>query len=128
MQRPRSRASARAAGTRFESSIANYLAMVVDDRIERRTRNGNKDRGDIGGLRMSPALRSGRIVVECKDTTRATLATWAKETEIERGNDDALVGVIVHKRVGTTKPGSQWVTMTMDDFVALITGERPVSP
>src|SRR5688500_10743589 len=40
----RSRASARKAGSSFETLIAGYLAATVDDRIERRTKNGNKDR------------------------------------------------------------------------------------
>jgi hypothetical protein len=50
----RSRRSAKTAGTRFETAIAAALAAALgDDRIERRTRNGTKDRGDIGGVPMS---------------------------------------------------------------------------
>ena len=44
---------------------------------------------------------------------------------MERGNDDALVGVVAHKRHGVGAPGEQFVTMTLRDFVALLTGERP---
>ena len=47
----RNRASARKAGASFESLIAGYFAAYVDDRIERRTKNGSKDRGDVSGLR-----------------------------------------------------------------------------
>jgi hypothetical protein len=47
----RSRASAKKAGSAFETLVANYLASTVDDRVERRTRNGGKDRGDLSGLR-----------------------------------------------------------------------------
>ena len=36
----RSRASARAAGTRFERAVADYLATHVDDRIDRRVGTG----------------------------------------------------------------------------------------
>ncbi len=43
--RHRSRASAKKAGTAHETAIATYLAEHLDDRIERRTRNGGKDRG-----------------------------------------------------------------------------------
>lgn len=67
----RSRRSARTAGTRFESSIAAALAQALDDdRIERRSRNGNRDRGDIGGVRC----RGQRVVIEAKDcsASRAT--------------------------------------------------------
>ena len=117
----RSRASAKTAGTRFESLIAAYLAAHVDDRIERRTKSGAKDRGDISGLRHM----GGRVVVEVKNTARIDLAGWAAEAEIERGNDDAVAGVIISKRHGKGQPGDQWVHMTLRDFVALITAERP---
>ncbi|MEV0085243.1 hypothetical protein [Saccharopolyspora sp. NPDC050642] len=123
--RKRTRSSAKAAGARFERTIADYLAEQVDDRIDRRTKNGAKDRGDIGGVRLSPALRGGRIVVECKDSARVQLAAWAAEAETERGNDDAVAAVIVHKRHGIADPGKQWVTCTVADLVALLTGERP---
>ncbi len=118
----RSRASAKAAGTRHESAIAGYLAEHVDDRIERRAKTGAKDRGDIAGLRASGG---GRIVVECKDTARIDLGTWAREAETERGNDGAIAGLVIHKRHGVADPGAQWVTCTVRDLVALLTGVRP---
>lgn len=119
----RSRASAKAAGTRFESSIAAYLATHVDDRIERRAKTGAKDRGDLSGVR---APGGGRIVVEAKDYGGRLLpGPWIGEAEIERGNDDALVGVVVAKRRGVTDPGAQFVLMTVRDFIALLTGCRP---
>ena len=117
----RNRKSAKAAGTRFERDIADYLAGHVDDRIDRRVRNGNKDRGDIAGLRHM----GERVVVEVKNTTRWTPAAWLAEAEIERGNDDALVGMVVAKRRGVTHPGSQYVLMSLDDLIALLTAERP---
>ncbi|WP_067891271.1 hypothetical protein [Nocardia vaccinii] len=118
----RSRASAKTAGTRHESSIAAYLAEHVDDRIERRAKTGAKDRGDLSGLR---APGGGRIVVEAKNVTRTALAEWAAEAEAERGNDDALAGVVIHKRHGVGDPGAQWVTCTLADLVAILTGRRP---
>ncbi|MFC7344578.1 hypothetical protein [Saccharopolyspora griseoalba] len=71
--RKRSRRSAKSAGARFERAIADYLAEHYDDRVDRRPKTGAKDRGDIGGIRLSQALRGGRIVIECKDTTRTEL-------------------------------------------------------
>lgn len=121
----RSRRSARTAGTRFERLIADYLAANIDDRIDRRAKTGAKDRGDIGGLRLSPALRSGRVVAECKDCASPALGVWQTEAEVERRNDDAVASVVVSKRVGHGAPGDQWVHCTIDDLVALITGERP---
>lgn len=117
----RTRASARAAGSRFERSIADYLAEHVDDRIDRRVKTGAKDRGDIGGWRFA----GRRIVAECKDVARLSLGTWINEAETERGNDGALVGLVIHKRRGTADPGDQYVTLTLRDLVALTTGSRP---
>lgn len=117
----RNRRSAKAAGTSFENLIAGYLALHVDDRIERRSKNGNKDRGDIAGLRHM----GERVVVEAKNTTRINLARWAAEAEIERGNDDAVAALVAHKRHGNGLAGDQWVTLTLRDLVALLTGERP---
>lgn len=117
----RSRASAKKAGTALETLIADCLAKHVDDRIERRTKNGNKDRGDISGLRAM----GNRVVVECKDVSRTNLGGWVKEADIERGNDDAAAGIVVHKRRGHGDALDQYVTMTVRDLVALLTGERP---
>ncbi len=117
----RSRASAKAAGTRFERSIADSLAEHVDDRIDRRVKNGSKDRGDVAGIRHM----GGRVVIECKDVAKVSLGTWVSEAEIERGNDDAVAGLVVHKRRGHGDPLDQYVTCTLRDLVALLTGERP---
>jgi len=117
----RSRRSARTAGTRFETSVADYLAAHVDDGIERRARNGSKDRGDISGLRHM----RGRLVVECKDYGgQFKAAQWAGEADVERGNDDALAGVVVAKRRGTQAPQDQWALMTLGELVALLNGNR----
>ena len=117
----RTRASAKAAGARFERTIADHLAAKVDDRIDRRVKTGAKDRGDIGGLRHM----GGRVVIECKDYGGVLKAgPWMNEAEIERGNDDALAGVVIAKRRGTSDPADQWVLMTVRELTALLTGER----
>jgi hypothetical protein len=120
--RTRTRASARAAGTRFETAIAAYLAHHVDDRIERRRQTGARDRGDLSGIRVL----GNRVVAELKDYGGRLLpGAWLSEAEHERGNDDAAAAFVVAKRRGTTSPGDQIVLMTVDDLVALLTGERP---
>lgn len=117
----RNRASAKKAGSGFERLIADYLAAHVDDRIDRRVRNGAKDRGDIAGVRA----HGNRVVVEAKNCATISLGTWAGEAEIERLNDDAVAGVVVHKRHGKAAAGEQWITCTVDDFIGLLTGIRP---
>ncbi|MDO4888142.1 MAG: hypothetical protein Q3979_05505 [Actinomycetaceae bacterium] len=117
----RSRRSARDAGTRFERLVADYLAAALDDdRIDRRAKTGAKDRGDIAGLRHM----GGRIVAECKNTARLELSAWLAEAETERGNDDALAGIVIHKRHGKAAAGDQLVTMTLADLAAILTGIR----
>lgn len=117
----RSRASAKAAGARLERQVADYLAEHVDDRIDRRVKTGALDKGDIGGLRV----HGQRVVIECKNVAKLSLGPWAREAEQERINDGALAGVVAHKRHGEGAAGDQWVSMTLADFVAIITGLRP---
>ncbi|NCD26966.1 MAG: hypothetical protein EOL86_15455 [Deltaproteobacteria bacterium] len=121
----RNRASAKKAGTAFETLVVGYLRNVLhDERIERRAKSGAKDRGDVSGL----IHMGGRIVVECKNTTRTNLAGWATEAEVERGNDDAVAGIVVHKRHGKGQARDQWVTMTLADLVSILTGAREGVP
>lgn len=108
-------------GAAFERAIADWLATHVDDRIDRRVKTGNRDRGDIGGVRTG----GNKVVLECKHVSRTDLSGWVTEADIERGNDEALVGLVVHKRRGTADPGDQYVTCTLRDIAALLTGQRP---
>ena len=117
----RNRASAKAAGSRTERVVADYLAAALDDdRIDRRVKSGAKDRGDIGGLRV----HGQRLVAEVKDVAKLDLPGWTNEAHIEANNDDALLGIVISKRRGTTDPGRYWVHMTLDDLLALLTGYR----
>lgn len=122
MTRTRNRLSAKKAGAAFETLVAAYLAKHVADHIERRSRNGAKDRGDVSGLRHM----NQRIVVEVKNRGGQILAgEWLGEAEIERRNDDAGVGLVVAKRYNRADPADQLVIMTLADLVTLLTGCRP---
>jgi hypothetical protein len=101
--------------------VADYLAAHVSDVIDRRVKSGAKDTGDIGGVRV----HGQRVAIECKDVAKMNLAGWVAEADTERVNDAALAGVVVHKRRGKGLPGDQYVTLTLDDLVALLTGTRP---
>lgn len=118
----RSNRSARQAGSRFERLIADHLATALDDdRIDRRPKYGSKDRGDIGGVRT----HGQRLVIETKDYGgRVQVGPWLSEAETERGNDDALAGIVIAKRRGVSDPDEQIVLMTVRDLIAIITGER----
>jgi hypothetical protein len=123
----RSRATAKQAGTKFESDVVRYLReRLGDDRIERRAKSGAKDRGDIAGVRTA---LGERVVIECKDVARLNLSGWVDEADIERANDDAAVGLVAHKRrgYGPAQMGGTYVTMTLDDVAALLTGTNHVN-
>lgn len=75
-------------GASFERLIADALNTHVDDRIDRRVKTGVNDKGDIAALRHL----GERIVVECKNQNRMSLAEWVDEADVERGNDDVCEG------------------------------------
>ena len=116
----RTRASAKQAGARFERLVADTLATHLDDRIDRRVKTGAKDKGDIAGVRV----HGQRVTVEVKDVSRTNLGGWITEAETERGNDDGLAGIVIHKRRAHGDGLDQYVTMTVRDLLALVTGER----
>jgi len=116
----RNRASAKKAGTEFETLVTRFLAMWLrDDRIERRAKNGRNDRGDVAGVRTA---RGARVVIECKNVSTMSLKTWMNEAEIEAGNDDSLYPIVAHKAHGEGRAEKQWVTMRLETFARLLEG------
>jgi hypothetical protein len=69
-------------------------------------------------------LHGQRVILEIKVCTRLALPEWTREAQLEAGNDDALVGLVVHKRHGVGDPLQRWVSMTLADLVAILTGQR----
>ena len=123
MTMPRNRASAKAAGAKFERQVADGLAVALEDtRIDRKVKTGSKDKGDIANVRHA---NGDRIVIECKDYGgQLILAQWIGEAEVERINDEALAGIVIAKRRGVTDPLQQYVVMTVSELVALLRGDR----
>lgn len=108
-------------GARFERQVADYLAdKLDDDGVDRQVKTGIKDKGDIRGVR----IHGQRIAVECKNLARINVAGALTEVEIERGNLDALAGVVIAKRHGKGQPADQLVYMTLRDFAAILAGVR----
>lgn len=108
-------------GSSFERLIADYLKVNGFPFADRRVKSGAKDKGDVGGV----GVHGQRLILECKNTSKINLGTWATEAEAERINDKALAGMVVHKRHGKGQAGEQWVTLTLADLVAVLTGVRP---
>jgi hypothetical protein len=119
----RNRATAKAAGARFERLIADGLSTALEDtRIDRKVKTGSRDRGDIANVFDQ---RGNRLVIECKDRGgQFYAAEWVGEAEAERINDGALAGIVVAKRKGVTDPMQQYVVMTLGELVALLRGDR----
>ncbi|MCH9275655.1 hypothetical protein JS533_005125 [Bifidobacterium amazonense] len=124
----RSLKTARRAGAAMEARTVDYLRWALDDdRIERRHLMGANDCGDIAGIRY----RGHRIVIECKNTAKMDVSRHLQEAEIERGNDDALIGVVVQKRPGIgieSRDGQarQLVMMTLESFALLLNDGVPL--
>jgi hypothetical protein len=120
---PRNRASAKAAGARFERLVADGLAEALQSTaIDRKVKTGSKDKGDIANV-YTP--QGGRVVIECKDRGgQFYAAEWVGEAEAERINDNALAGVVIAKRKGVTDPMKQWALMEVSELVALLRGDR----
>lgn len=114
----RSRKSAKQAGSRFERTVADYLAeQLADDAIDRQVKNGSKDLGDVRGVK----LRDLPVAVECKDYAgKSDLPKWYLEADAERENKGAAFGVVVWKRRGTADPAEQHVSMTLGTFAAIL--------
>ena len=101
-------------GTAAETAVVAYLRNEFphNKHIERRALTGALDKGDIAGF---PG-----VVIEVKNHARMTLAEWVNEATIEAGNANALIGVVWHKRKGTTDPANWYVTMPGHVFSALL--------
>ena len=102
----------KAKGTTAETAVVRFLQAIGFPYAERRTLNGTHDRGDIAGI---PS-----VVIEVKNCARQELPAWIAEAERERDNDNATLGVVWHKRRGTTDPAKWFVTMSGAQFAALL--------
>lgn len=102
----------KAKGTAAETAVVRFLREAGFVQAERRTLSGVQDRGDIAGV---PG-----VVIEVKNCARQELPAWVGEAERERENDRATLGVVWHKRRGTTNPGAWFVTMSGEQFAALL--------
>jgi ubiquinone biosynthesis protein UbiJ len=108
----RSRASAKQAGTAWETTIVRALIDHGWTHAERRRLASNSDRGDIAGI---PG-----VVIEAKNTNRLDLATAVDEATVEAANDGTPYGVAWIKRKGRTTAEDGYVVMRGETFMALL--------
>ena len=107
-------------GARFEQACADYIGARTGDEVIRKRTSGAHDKGDLFGVRC----RGKRVTVECKDCGRMQLSEWLEEAETERGNDGGEYGIVIHHRKGrgAARFGENYVTMTLDTFLAMCVG------
>ncbi|MEV0015394.1 hypothetical protein [Streptomyces tendae] len=102
----------KAKGSAWERAIVEHLRAAGWPFAERRLAGSRKDRGDIAGV--------VGVVIEAKNTASRNLAGWVDETETERQNDGAWLGVVWHKRTGKGSAADGYVTMTGAQFTELL--------
>lgn len=114
----------RTKGTTFETQLVDWLneRFYGERTFHRLGMGGANDMGDVWGL----FAHGKRVVIECKNHLKMALSEWLDEAERERTNAGALASVVVHKRKGrgAKRFGENYVTLTLEDFIAIITGER----
>lgn len=108
----RSRATAKKAGTAWETAIVQTLIAYGYPHAERRRLSGAHDRGDIAGV---PG-----VVIEAKNTNRLELAAAVDEANIEAANAHVPIGVAWFKRKGKPSPLDGYVVMDGATFLRLI--------
>ncbi|MFJ4712691.1 hypothetical protein [Streptomyces sp. NPDC088785] len=107
-------------GSAWERAIVDHLRANGWPFAERRIAGAAKDRGDIAGV--------VGVVIEAKNTASRNLAEWIEETELERTNDGAWLGVVWHKRTGRAAAADGYVTMTGAQFTALLARALDIQP
>jgi hypothetical protein len=108
----RNRASAKKAGTSWESAIVAALIDAGWPHAERRRLQGVNDRGDIAGV---PG-----VVIEAKNTKAVDLAGAVTEAHRERDNAGAAIGAAWLKRRGKTAAVDGYVVLDGHTFLQLL--------
>lgn len=104
-------------GTAAETAVVRYLQANGWPHAERRALRGDLDAGDITG---TPGI-CWEVKARNRPYSDEQIAGWLVETEVERGNAKAAVGVLVLRRAGfsAARAGSWWAVLPADDFAAL---------
>ena len=100
-------------GTLAETAVADYLKQTFPA-VERRTLSGANDKGDIAGV--------PNCAVEVKNQRTYKIHEWMKETETERINAEADLGILVIKPngVGVSKVNQWWAVVSLETITKLI--------
>ena len=108
----RNRASAKKAGTAWETEIVKELVAHGWKYAERRRLSGAQDKGDIAGV--------AGVCIEAKNASRLELASWLDEAEKERSHADAAIGAVWFKRRGKPRAAQGYVLLDGASFMQLL--------
>lgn len=108
----RNRASAKAAGTSWESEIVRTLIGAGWPHAERRRLSGAYDRGDIAGV--------VGVCIEAKNTTKLDISAALNEALVEAKNAGASVAAAWIKRRGKSAGGDGYVVLDGHTFMQLL--------
>jgi hypothetical protein len=109
----------KAIGTAAETAVSRYLQAHGFPHAERRALRGIQDAGDITGCQgICVEVKGGDAA---KNASDLLVADWLEETEKERVNARADVGVLVLQRrgVGPANAGRWWAVMTLPTLLSL---------
>ena len=100
-------------GTLAETAVAEYLKQTFPA-VERRTLNGQYDKGDIAGV--------PNAVIEVKNQKTYKIQEWIKETEQERINAKEPLGILVVKpnKIGVSRVNEWWAVVSLETITKLL--------
>lgn len=112
-------------GTAAETAVVKALRANGFGTAERRSLKGNLDQGDVAGTPgICWEVKGGNAA---RDMTPSLLAAWLAQTEVERFNAGAVIGVLVIARrgIGTANADRWWAVITTDTLQGLWVAVNP---
>lgn len=117
-------------GTAFETATIKYLREHGFRNVYRPATKGKYDTGDINGIRNDGRMPHGKrqVIIQNKNAKTFKLSEWLKGAEEQAAQpevieEDSAVPVVLFKRpgVGFTRMGDQYVLMSFEELVKLLT-------
>lgn len=115
-------------GTAAESAVVRFLRANGFPNAERRALRGTYDCGDVTGIPgVVIEVKGGKAAKTASD---GLVAEWLAETEVERVNARADIGILVIARagIGPANAGRWWAVLQADNFTELVVGIGVDSP
>ena len=114
----------KAKGTAFETATIKYLRGRGFKNVYRPATKGKYDTGDINGISNGGTRQA---IIQNKNAKTFKLAEWLKGAQEQASQEEVTealpaVPAVLFKRpgVGFTRMGEQYVLMTFEEFVTLL--------